>query len=137
MLRLLVTSDFWEKQIEIAPKISKNSSNSNFFFFSHNTCGCCSVAKSCPTLCDPMDYSTLGFPKEIVSFTASQSFLKFMSTESVILFNHVILYALFSFCLLSFPVSGSFPVSWLITSRGQSIGASASFFSMNIQVWFP
>ena len=24
--------------------------------------GCCSVAQSCPTLCDPMDCSTLGFP---------------------------------------------------------------------------
>ena len=23
---------------------------------------CCSVAKSCPTLCDPMNYSTPGFP---------------------------------------------------------------------------
>ena len=23
---------------------------------------CCSVTKSCPTLCDPMDYSTPGFP---------------------------------------------------------------------------
>ena len=25
------------------------------------TC-CCSVTKSCPTLCDPRDYSTPGFP---------------------------------------------------------------------------
>ena len=23
---------------------------------------CCSVTKLCPTLCDPMDYSTPGFP---------------------------------------------------------------------------
>ena len=23
---------------------------------------CCSIAKLCPTLCDPMDYSTPGFP---------------------------------------------------------------------------
>ena len=23
---------------------------------------CCSIAKSCPTLCDPMDYSIAGFP---------------------------------------------------------------------------
>jgi len=27
-----------------------------------STCCCCSVAKSCPTLCDPMDSSTPGFP---------------------------------------------------------------------------
>ena len=32
----------------------------------------------------------------------------------------------FSFCLQSFPVSGSFPMSWLITLGGQSIGATAS-----------
>ena len=39
----------------------------------------------------------------------------------------------FSFCLLSFPKSGSFPMSWLLASGGQTIGASASVFSMNIQ----
>ena len=32
----------------------------------------------------------------------------------------------FSYCPQSFPASGSFPVSWLFTSAGQSIGASAS-----------
>ena len=25
-------------------------------------CGCCLVTKLCPTLCDPMDYNTPGFP---------------------------------------------------------------------------
>ena len=46
---------------------------------------------------------------------------------------------LFSFCLHSFPASGSFPVSWLFESGGQNIGASAlaSVLSMNIQGWFP
>ena len=40
-------------------------------------------------------------------------------------------------CPQSFPASGSFPVSWLFTSGGQSIGASAStsVLPMNIQVW--
>ena len=32
----------------------------------------------------------------------------------------------FSSCPQSFPASGSFPVSWLFESHGQSIGASAS-----------
>ena len=40
-------------------------------------------------------------------------------------------------CLLSFPASGSFPVSQFFTSGGQSIGASASVLPMNIQDWFP
>ena len=45
----------------------------------------------------------------------------------------------FSFCLQSFPASGSFPMSQLFTSVGQSIGASAStsVFPVNIQDWFP
>ena len=44
-----------------------------------------------------------------------------------------------SFCLQSFPESGSFPMSWLIASGGQSIGvsASASVLPVNIQDWFP
>ena len=43
----------------------------------------------------------------------------------------------FSSCLQSFPVSRSFPMSWLFASGGQSIGASASVLSMNIHCWFP
>ena len=34
--------------------------------------------------------------------------------------------ALFSFCLQSFPASGTFPVSWLLASDDQHTGASAS-----------
>ena len=46
---------------------------------------------------------------------------------------------LFSSCLQSFPASGSFLMSWLFASGGQSIGvsASASVLPMNIQDWFP
>ena len=45
----------------------------------------------------------------------------------------------FSSCLQSFPASGSFQMSHLFTSGGQSIGdsASASVLPMNIQDWFP
>ena len=41
----------------------------------------------------------------------------------------------FSSCPQSFPASGSFPTSWLFTSGGQTIGASASasVLPMNIQ----
>ena len=42
----------------------------------------------------------------------------------------------FSFCLQSFPASGSFLTSQFFTSGGQNIGASASA-SVNIQGWFP
>ena len=42
-------------------------------------------------------------------------------------------------CLQFFPASGSFPMSQLFTSGGQSIGVSAStsVLLMNIQDWFP
>ena len=47
--------------------------------------------------------------------------------------------ALFSSCLQSFPVSGSFQISQFFASGGWSIGVSAStsVLPMNIQDWFP
>jgi len=44
---------------------------------------------------------------------------------------------LFSFCLQSSPAWGSFTVSHLFASGGQSIEASASVLPKSIQVWFP
>ena len=45
----------------------------------------------------------------------------------------------FSFCLQSFPESGSFPMSWLFASGGQRIGASASasVLAVSTQGWSP
>ena len=45
----------------------------------------------------------------------------------------------FSYCLQSYQASGTFPMSWIFTSGGQSIGASvsSSVLPMNIQDWFP
>ena len=47
--------------------------------------------------------------------------------------------AILSFFIQSFPASGSFPVSQLFTSGGQSISASPSapVLPMHIQGWFP
>ena len=71
-----------------------------------------------------------------LSFTISQSLLKLMSIEAVMPSNHL---TPFSSCLQSFPASGSFLMSLLIASVGQSVGASASasVLPMNIQDWFP
>ena len=68
-----------------------------------------------------------------LSFTISGRLHKLLSIESVMPSNH----SVFSF-LQSFPASGSFPMSWLYSSGGQSNGASASVsvISMNIQDWF-
>jgi len=72
-------------------------------------------------------------------FTVSWSLLKLMSIESVMPSNHLIFCRLFSSCPQSFPEPGSFPVSQLFASGGQSIGAlaSASVLPMNIQGWSP
>ena len=69
-----------------------------------------------------------------LSFTISWSLLKFMSTDSVILsisFSN----PLFSFGLQSFPASGSFPVSQLCASGGQSIRASASASALLMKIF--
>ena len=73
------------------------------------------------------------------SFTISQSLLKLTSIESVMPSNHLILCHPLSSCLQSFPETGSFPMSRLLASGGQSIGASASASVLPIssQGWFP
>ena len=49
-------------------------------------CCCCSVTKSCTTLCNPMNCITPGS----LSFTVSWSLLRFMSIELMMLSNHLI-----------------------------------------------
>ena len=100
-------------------------------------CDCCSVPKLCPTLCDPMDYSTPGLPvhHQLPKFT--QTYAHWVGdvihptiSSSVIPFSS---------CLQSFSASGSFQISQFFTSGGQSTGASAStsVLPLNIQAWFP
>ena len=74
-----------------------------------------------------------------LSFTISQSLLKLVSIESVMPSNHLILCRPLLLLPASFPASGSLPLSRLLASGGQSIGASASssVLPMNIQALFP
>ena len=72
-----------------------------------------------------------------LSIINSWSLLKLMSIQSVMPSNHLILCRPLYLCLQSFLESGSFPISQLFASGGQSIGASASVLPMNIQDWFP
>ena len=73
------------------------------------------------------------------SFTISQSLLKLMSIESVMLSNRLNLCHPLLLLPSIFPTSGSFLMSQIFASGGQSIGASASasVLPMNIQDWFP
>ena len=72
-------------------------------------------------------------------FTVSQRLLKLMSIESIMSSKHLILSRPFSSCPQSFPGSGSFQMSQLFASGGQSIGVSAStsVLPMNTQDWSP
>ena len=99
-------------------------------------CCCCPVAQSCLTLSDPMDCSTPGFPvlhqfPEFAQNSCPLSWWYHPTISSSV--------TPFSPCPQSFPASGSFPMSWLFASGGQSIGvsASASVLPVNIQAWFP
>ena len=98
---------------------------------------CChSVAQSCPTLCDLMDWTSwTAACQASLSFTISWSLLKLMSVESVMPSSYLIFCCPLFLPPSVFPASGSFPMSQLFTSGGQSIGASAlaSVLPMNIQ----
>ena len=70
-----------------------------------------------------------------LSITNSRSLLKLMWCHPTISSS----VTCFSFCLQSFPATGSFPMSYFFASGGQSITGSASISvpPMNIQHWFP
>ena len=88
----------------------------------------CSIA----ALCDPWNTAH----QASLSFIISQSLLKLMFIESVML--STISSSVFPFSFLqSFPASGFFPMSQLFTSGGQSIGVLASVLPTNTQDWFP
>ena len=98
-----------------------------------------SVAQLCLTLCDPMDCSTPGLPVYHQLSELAQTHV------------HWVFDAIQSSYLLSspsppafslFPASGSFQMSQLFASGGQSIGVSASLsvlqmISFGNQDWFP
>ena len=74
-----------------------------------------------------------------LSITNSWSLFRLMSKESVMPSNHLILCHPLFLPPQPFPASGSWQMSQLFASGGQSIGVSAStsVLPMNIQDWFP
>ena len=105
-----------------------------FSIHSHHQVSCCycySVAKLCQTLCNPKDCSTPGFPVLLLEF--AQTHIHWVS--DAIQPSHS-LSPPFSSCRQSFPAPGSFPMSLLLASGGQSIGVSASVLPMNIRTDF-
>ena len=95
---------------------------STLLLFSLPCCCCCSVTK----LCLFMTPRTAAC-QVLLPFTISQSLLKFMSTESVMLSNHPILCWPLLLLLQFLLASGSFQMSWLFASGGPSIKLSHPF----------
>ena len=113
---------------------------SNFYYW--NCTGisiwlcCCSVSQSYWTLCNPMDCSITSFPVPsptpgVYSNSCPLSWWCHPTMSSSVV--------PFSSCLQSYPALGSFEMSHIFASGGQSIGVSAlaSVLPMNIQYWSP
>jgi len=96
---------------------------------------CCSVTQSCLTVYKPMYCSTPVFLVFQHLLELAQTHVHWVQCHLTISSSVVP----FSSCLQSFPASGSFLISQLFASGGQSIGVSASAWvlPMNIQDWFP
>ena len=97
-------------------------------------CCCCSIAKLCPTLCDPMNCSMPGFPVVHYLLELAQTHVHWVS-DAIQLSHPLLSRSPPAFNL--FQHQGLFPMSHLFASDGQSIGASASVLLMNIRGWFP
>ena len=95
---------------------------------------CCSVVKSCTTLCDPhgLQHARLPCPSLCPGVCSDLYPLSWWCHPAIS--SSV---TPFSSCPQSFLASRSFPTSQLFVSCGQSIGASARAFPMNIQGSFP
>ena len=96
---------------------------------------CCSVAKLCLTLCNPMDYGTSGFPVQHQLLELAQTHVYWVSDAIHPLISSSVIP--FSSCPQSFPASGSFLRSQFFATGCQSIGASASasVLPMTIEGW--
>ena len=84
---------------------------------------CCSGAKLCPTLCDPINCSTCGF--SVLSYLPvfAQTHARWVRDA----INHLILCHPFTSCPQPFPASGSFQMSRLFASVSQ-------FWSFNFSI---
>ena len=116
----------WEKEglrSVVSLKISANVSVS-------------SVTQFCPTLCDPMNCSTPGFPVHRQLPMLAQTHVYWVN--DAIQPSHPLSSPSPAFNLFQHQ-GQNFPVSQFFTSGNQSIGvsASASVLQVNIQDWFP
>ena len=95
--------------------------------YTHTACFihyCCSVAKSCLTLCNSVDSVHPQAPLSIVSWIL----LKFMSTESVMSFNHLI------FCCSLLLLPSIFPDITIFSSESTLCIRRAKYHSFSFSI---
>ena len=92
----------------------------------------CSIANSCPALCDPWTAAR----QDSMAFIISHSLLKLMSTKSVMPSKHLLLCCPLALRPLVFPSIKVFSNELTVHIGGQNTGASASalVLTINIQV---
>ena len=107
------------REIEVARRIRRGIKTGQGKFSSIQFI---SVAQSCPTLCDSMDCSTPRLPVQHQLLESTQTHIHWVN--DTIQPSHPLSSP--SLHPQSFPASGSFQMSQLFASGGQSIGVSAS-----------
>lgn len=98
--------------------------------FTHDWCF--SVTQPCPALCNPMNYSTPGFPVLHYIICSNSCPLRQLCQHSTILFSVTPIPT----CLQSYPALVSFLMIWLFASGGQRIATSTSVLPISSQCWF-
>ena len=104
--------------------ITKTKQKRVLFLLNYNNSSVSLVTQLCPTPCNPMDYSTPGFPIHHPLLEPTQTHVH--RVGDAIQPSHTLVPV--SSCLQSFPASGSFQMSQFSASGGQSIGS----FSFNM-----
>ena len=122
----------WEPA-ETQPDLNPSCGTARKSFTSLNQFCCFSVAKSCPTLCDPMDYS----PPGSSVLHCLPEIAQIYSIELVMLSNHLILCRPLLLLPSIFPSIRVFSNGSALLIRWPDIGVSASVLLISIQDWFP
>jgi len=108
----------------------KNTDVGCHFLLHHLIFFCCSVAQSCPTLCNPWTAAC----QASLSFTISPSLVKLVSTELVMPTNHLILCRPLLLLPSVFPSIRVFSIEvHQVAKLLAKASASASVLPMNIQ----
>ena len=145
MVHLLIMSLFrislaTANLLELVCKMKISGLRKHFFFFDLLCCTSYNVSvqfSHCHVRLFATPWTTAH--QASLSINNSQSSPKFMSIESVMPSNHLILCHPLLLQLQSFPASGSFQMNQLFLSGGQSIGVSDSTLALpvNTKDWSP